>query len=533
MLNRTQKLAIGLGVGCVVIAIAVVLPVVLIHHNKNDGSGGGGGSDSGSSTNNGNQPCVSDCKDKECGSDGCSGTCGNCALHQQCSNNKCIDEQKVPYQFRVSPVSMLNTYFNTEKGKSYSVRTSWVGIETDDPQMTINGNSVYFSTATEFMGDTVWRSFKFDPDNTQCTALMGNGDDQACINYVTANLEGNLTLRTCVTDLRFGQNHIVVKWKDSNGNATSSTFTVYVPSSDEDVSGYHLGDPNIGYGGFEGYNNKSNDKQNILRDQFTKVVNDIHFTTFGGDNFYDPAQGIPNLVFSYAFGENVDSSQFFAKLQIAVPGNHDYIQNGSGSTQSGACGFVQFYPFDSRNTVMYSGDSTSPTSEPAWSTPICSPGSALTDFIGLFVVGKLAIIALDNHGITSVDEVTGLDWETTLHPKLQDLGVVAIMCITHWDSADLGGNFTTEEMRNALTGVTVEGGKRMDSIYSIFFNTNHGHFAWQDENGFEYSWNGLYNNGQHPPAGTGYNSLKYTIPKDYKPASPPVAYEKSWLTPLG
>jgi hypothetical protein len=34
--------------------------------------------------------CVPDCSSKNCGSNGCAGSCGACALNQTCVNNKCI-----------------------------------------------------------------------------------------------------------------------------------------------------------------------------------------------------------------------------------------------------------------------------------------------------------------------------------------------------------------------------------------------------------------------------------------------------------
>ena len=41
---------------------------------------------------NGSCTCFSDCTDKECGSDGCAGTCGSCAPGLSCVNFQCVDD---------------------------------------------------------------------------------------------------------------------------------------------------------------------------------------------------------------------------------------------------------------------------------------------------------------------------------------------------------------------------------------------------------------------------------------------------------
>jgi hypothetical protein len=515
----TQNSIIIAIVLAVTLAIAIPLLVVYLKPAKITNTG------SDTTSNTTSDTTCHDCDGRECGAGcGAANGCGECSaekycnIHGQCSITPVSDN--VPYQFRVTPIHVLSSNFSDDSTK-YSARISWVGPAVDSATISVNGSPLYLSSPSLFHGST-WRNFVFDRTNPPCDSI--SADQSVCDANIQKQFPGGtnfLTLRTAVVNLLYGTNTITVIW-----GGTTSNFNVEVP--DNETVLLNFGDPNIGYGAFDGDVLKLANKQDIFTDYIRSLegTKRAHGVMIGGDVFYSPSNGVPDTIFTQSLG----SSQLLATMMLVIPGNHDYQRNGSGESDTGACGLVQFYPLDTHANKLYSGGSEK-TTEPAFpvGSPPCTPNSFLTDYVNISVIGRVCVVAFDPLSI-SLKNFCLLNWKK-VHERLKKRHVHSILFLSHWDVDNLpqANNYTTEDARDEMASVEVDDGVRFDHVYGMAFSTNHGHLNWFKPNGFEFSWNGLAN-GQSSPVGTGFNPILITYPENYTFTAGAPPYQQSWVT---
>ena len=95
--------------------------------------------------------CSSSCKNKQCGSDGCGGSCGTCKSGQVCSNNKCT-VSPLPCKSATScPVGLNCGTVSDNCGGSIQCGTCKSGEQCSQSQCIPNEYGIHSKSGQQFL----------------------------------------------------------------------------------------------------------------------------------------------------------------------------------------------------------------------------------------------------------------------------------------------------------------------------------------------------------------------------------------------
>lgn len=307
------------------------------------------------------------------------------------------------------------------------------------------------------------------------------------------------------------QNPNDIIFLDKDGNKVYET-KIIIPvrgSPDPDDGFIHWGDPmiknDISLGGRKGV-------QCVINQTFNGYKNKYKFVTFGGDNFYSPENASETEKFwsgdpsGRGGGQKLDKD-FYNKLLIGIPGNHDYNVAGCGSCgdscnndpnfpcehnpsqncgNTGACGFIQWYAQDTYSELWenYSKKSS-----------ICNAYQKLPwqNTFGVYAIGQFGIITWDNTWCMN-SIFNGQNWDNmwkNIINYFQQLKVKTVIMLSHWNSRDHGAASVTNDCYNFLAS------KGFDKNFKLLYITNHNHINQiaSDNNGIILGGGGFSDNG--------------------------------------